>query len=91
MHNFQKHLGIYLDEILNFNLDIEEIMSKAMKEISAIEKANKNLRRYFLATIYVLFVIPHLDMAMKVSLKKFTEFNESYSYQYKRHSKIATN
>ena len=44
-------------------------MSKAMKEISAIEKANKNLRRYFLATIYVLFVIPHLDMAMKVSLK----------------------
>lgn len=66
-------------------------MSKAMKEISAIEKANKNLRRYFLATIYVLFVIPHLDMAMKVSLKKFIEFNESYSYQYKRHSKIATN
>ena len=80
-----------MDETLNFNLDIEEIKSKAMKEISATEKANKSLRRYFLATIYVSFVIPHLDMAMKVSLKKFTEFNESYSYQYKRHSKIATN
>ena len=34
--NWQKHLGIYLDESLNFSYHIKETMSKAMKGIGII-------------------------------------------------------
>ena len=40
--SFQKHLGIYLDEKLNFNHHIKEKMTKAMKEIGAILKIRQN-------------------------------------------------
>ena len=35
--SFQKHLGIYLDEKLNFNHNIKENMTKAMKEIGFLK------------------------------------------------------
>ena len=35
--NFQKHLGICLDEKLNLNHHIKENMTKAIKEIGVIE------------------------------------------------------
>ena len=57
----QKHLGMYLDEALNFNLHIKEKMSKGMKGIGDIQKLNKTLLRHSLITIYKLFVRPHLD------------------------------
>ena len=45
--DFQKHLGIYLDEKLNFKYDIKE----NMKEIGVIKKLSKLLPQYFLITI----------------------------------------
>ena len=35
--SFQKHLGIYLDEKLNFNYHIKEKMTKAMKGMVVIK------------------------------------------------------
>ena len=42
--DWQKHLAMYLDKALNFNLHIKEKMSnKAMKGIGVIQKLNKTL------------------------------------------------
>ena len=59
--SFQKHLGIYLDEKLNFNHHIKEKMTKAMKGIGVIKRLSKMLPRHSLLTIYKSFVKPHLD------------------------------
>ena len=66
MHQFsaqigKKHLGMYLDECLNFNYNIKEKMSKAMKGIGIIKKLSKVLPPHSLVTIYKSFVRPHLD------------------------------
>ena len=58
--SFQKHLGIYLDEKLNFNHHIKKI-TKAMKGIGFINRLSKILPRHSLLTIYKSFVRPHLD------------------------------
>ena len=39
--NWPKHLGIFLDESVNFSYHIKEKMSKAMKEIGIIKKLVK--------------------------------------------------
>ena len=49
--SFQKHLGIYLDEKLNFNHHIKKI-TKAMKGIGFINRLSKILPRHSLLTIY---------------------------------------
>ena len=59
--SFQKHLGIYPDEKLNFNHHIKEKMTKAMKGIGVIKRLSKMLPRHSLLTIYKSFVRPHLD------------------------------
>ena len=59
--SFQKHLGIYVDEKLNFNHHIKEKMTKAMKEIGVIKRLSKMLPRHSLFTIYKSFVRPHPD------------------------------
>ena len=59
--SFQKHLGIYLDEKLNFNHHIKEKMTKAMKGIGVIKRLSKMLPQHSLLTIYKSFVRPHLD------------------------------
>ena len=59
--DWQKHLGMYLDKALNFNLHIKEKMSKAMKGIGVIQKLNKTLPCHSLITICKSFVRPHLD------------------------------
>ena len=59
--SFQKHLGIYLDEKLNFNNHIKEKMTKAMKGIGVIKRLSKMLPRHSLITIYKSFVRPQLD------------------------------
>ena len=41
--SFQKHLGIYLDEKLNFNHHVKEKIIKAMKGIGAIKRFSKML------------------------------------------------
>ena len=59
--DWQKHLGMYLDKVLNFNLYIKEKMSKGMKGIGVIQKLNKTLPCHSLITICKSFVRPHLD------------------------------
>ena len=59
--SFQKHLGIYPDEKLNFNHHIKEKMTKTMKGIGVIKRLSKTLSRHSLLTIYKSFVRPHLD------------------------------
>ena len=60
--SFQKHLGNYLDEKLNFNhLFIKEKMTKAMKGIDVIKRLSKTLPRHSLLTICKSFLRPHLD------------------------------
>ena len=59
--NWQKHLGIYLDESLNFNCHNKKKMSKAMKVIGIIRKFNKEFPQHSLITIYKSFVRLHLD------------------------------
>ena len=49
--NRQKHLGMHLDETLNFNLHIKEKMSKVMKGISILKKLCKSLSQHSLVTI----------------------------------------
>ena len=58
---FHKHLGIYLDEKLNFNYHIQEKICKAMQGVGIIRKLSKILPRNSLITIYKSFVTPHLD------------------------------
>ena len=58
---FQKHLGIYLHEKLNFNTDITEKIGKGSKGIGVIKKLYKSLPRNALLTIYKSFVRPYLD------------------------------
>ena len=59
--DWQKHLGMYLDNALNFNLYIKEKMSKEMKEIGLIQNLNKTLPRHSVITICKSFVRPHLN------------------------------
>ena len=58
--DWQKHLGMYLEKALNFNLHIKEKMCK-MKAIGIIQKLNKTLSCHSLITIYKSFLRPHLD------------------------------
>ena len=57
----QKHLGIYLDEKLNFIHHIKEKISKANKDVGVIKKLNNTLPIKALLTLYKSFVKPHLD------------------------------
>ena len=57
---YQKHLGLYLDEKLNFNRHINVKISKANKGIGIIERLSHILPRKSLITIYKSFIRPHL-------------------------------
>ena len=57
----QKHLGIHLDEKLNFQTHIKEKIAKANKGIGIIRKLAKVLPRESPITIYKSFVRPHID------------------------------
>ena len=56
-----KHLGMYLDEKLNFLQHIKEKTSKANRGIGVIQKLRHILPRHSLITIYKSFVRSHLD------------------------------
>ena len=57
----QKHLGILLDEKLDFNAHIKEKISKANRGIGIIKKLQSKLPRNAPLTIYKSFIRPHLD------------------------------
>ena len=57
----QKHLGLHLDQKLDFSKHSNEKISKAQKGISVIKLLDNILSRNALLTIYKSFVRPHLD------------------------------
>ena len=57
----QKHLGLHLDEKLNFSQHINIKISKANKGIGIIESLSHILPRKSLLTIYKSFIRPHFD------------------------------
>ena len=59
----QKHLGLSLDNKLNFYSHLKEKIAKANKGIGTIKRLYKNLPRNALLSIYKSFIRPHLDYA----------------------------
>ena len=57
----QKHLGLLLDEKLNFSEHINKKLKKATKSINLLRKLNLPLPRSALLIIYKSFIRPHLD------------------------------
>ena len=57
----QKHLGMILDEKLDFKSHVKEKCSKFNKGVGVIKKLQNILPRKSLLTIYKSFVRPHLD------------------------------
>ena len=56
-----KHLGLILDEKLNFKEHLKEEISKAFKGIAVLRKLQNIILRSSLLTIYKSFMCPHLD------------------------------
>ena len=59
--SWQKHLGMFLEDSLNFSYHTKEKISKSMKGIGIIKKLSKTLPQHALITICKSFVRPHLD------------------------------
>ena len=58
---YQKHLGVILDEKLNFKEHVDSAISKVNKGISLIKKLSDSLPWKSLATIYKVFLRPLID------------------------------
>ena len=59
--SYQKHLGIILDEKLNFKQHVDNAILKITKGISVIKKLCYSLPRKSLVTIYKAFLRPLID------------------------------
>ena len=57
----QKHLGLTLDEKLNFKYHLKENCVKLNNGIGIIKKLQNRLPRRALLTIYKSFVRPHIN------------------------------
>ena len=80
----QKHLGMILDEKLNFEYHLKEKCLKSNKGIGVIKKLQNILQRQALLTIYKWFVRPHLDyrdiIYDELKNESFCQKLESYQY-----------
>ena len=59
--NQQKHLGIILDEKLNFKSHIDKVLTKASKGIAVIKRLRNSLPHKSLITIHKAIIRSHLD------------------------------
>ena len=59
--NEHKHLGIILDDKLNFQSHIKEAIAKARRGIGIIKYLSRYVNREMLNQVYKLHVRPHLD------------------------------
>ena len=57
----QKHLGLKLDEKLNFREHLKDKFPFANKGIEMLKKLNNYLPHHSLVTLYKVFIRPHLD------------------------------
>ena len=79
----QKHIGLYIDEKLNFSNHIKEIISKVDKETGTIRKLRTILPRNALLTIYKTFrsfyhvfvILSMNNLIIKVSVIILRNFN----------------
>ena len=82
--DWKKHLGMYLDKALNFNLHIKQKMSKTMKGIGVIHKLSKTLPQHSLITICKSFVRPYLGYGDIIydqpNNESFTQKTETIQY-----------
>ena len=80
----QKHLGIILDEKLNFNQHLKAAMDKTTKGISILRKLRYYIPRSSLITLYKSFIRSHLDFADVIydqpNNKTFCDKIESIQY-----------
>ena len=58
---FRKHLGVYLDDRLDFCEHLRNIFKKVNRTISLLRKLHNNLPRDPFVRIYKFFIRPHLD------------------------------
>ena len=72
--SIQKHLGLLLDEKLNFSEHIKEKLKKVNKSINLLRKLNLTLPRSSLLLIYKSFIRFHLDYGDIV----YGQLNDSY-------------
>ena len=81
---YQKHLGIFLDEKLNFAELLRYIANKVNTSIGLLRKLQKCLTRRSLVTIYKYFMRPYLDyedvIFDQAYNKSFYESLESLQY-----------
>ena len=59
--SFQKHLGLFLDEILTFRHHIDNTLCKVNKGIPVRKRLRHTLPRKSLLTIYKVFLRPLID------------------------------
>ena len=57
----QEHLGLKLDEKLNFKEHLKEKFIIVNKRIGMLKKLSNDLPRHSLVTLYKTFIRPHLD------------------------------
>ena len=57
----EKHLGLILDNKLNFNEYLKGVLDNISKTMGLIRKSQPIFQRFSLLTIYKTFVRPHLD------------------------------
>ena len=81
----QKHLGLILDEKLNFKQHIESAIAKINKGVAVIKKLRYSLPRKSLITIYKAFLRPLIDYGDIIydqpQNKSFCEKLESVQYE----------
>ena len=82
--NSQKHLGMILDDKIDFNEHISLKLSKARKGVGLLRTLAKYIPRHSLLTIYKCFIRPHLDYGDvvydKPNNESFTKSIESIQY-----------
>ena len=69
----QKHLGLILDQKLDFNEHLKVVSSKVSRGIGLLRKLHHVLPRFSLLTIYKSFIRPHLDYGDVVFDQAFNE------------------
>ena len=79
-----KHLGIVLDEKLNFQAHITEAISKARRGIGLIRYLSQYVPRHVLDQIYKLHVRPHLDYGDIVYHKHDPEMKLGFTRRLKQ-------
>ena len=80
--NSQKHSGMQLDKILNFEEQLKKVQSNVNETIGVICKLQNVVPGSALLTIDKSFIRPHLDYGDKIYDKAF---NESFHFNITLH------